>query len=106
MAPKVSVFVERAFEIMGANFETSLAASLEDALTGTRTSWCSPSARPRRDQPLKTFNEFYERRIRYIKGLVVLAPAATTSKPRRTWPAALPEVIAVGALSANGRDRA
>jgi subtilisin family serine protease len=48
----------------------------------------------------------YDRRISRTKGLVVLAPAGNdgTSQPR--WPAAHPAVIGVGALAANGRQRA
>ena len=107
MAPKASVYVERAFDIAGADYETRLLGSLEDALardpdilvfTFTSTT--------HRDQSLHTFDELYERRIRGIKGLVVLAPAGNDGSPRLHWPAAHPGVIAVGALAANWRDRA
>ncbi len=59
-----------------------------------------------RDQSLHTFDELYERRIRGIKGLVVLAPAGNDGWSRRMWPAAHPGVVAVGALAANWRERA
>ena len=108
MAPKVSAYVERAFEFVGANFETDLVGpSLEDALSRNpdilEFTFCATS---RRDVSLMTFNDVFETRIRYIKGLVVLAPAGNDGKRRRTWPAAYREVISVGALSANWRDRA
>lgn len=107
VAPQASVYVERAFDIAGADYETRLLSSLEDALrrdpdilvfTFTSTT--------HRDQSLHTFDELYERRIRGIKGLVILAPAGNDGSSRRTWPAAHPGIIAVGALAANWRDRA
>jgi Subtilase family len=107
VAPKASVYVERAFDIAGADYETRLLGSLEDALarnpdilTFTFTSTTH------RDQSLHTFDDLYDRRIRGIKGLVVLAPAGNDGSPRPSWPAAHPGVIAVGALAANWRDRA
>jgi Subtilase family len=107
VAPRASVYVERAFDIAGADYETRLLSSLEDALgrdpdilvfTFTSTT--------HRDQSLHTFDELYERRIRGIKGLAVLAPAGNDGSSRLSWPAAHPGVIAVGALAANWRDRA
>jgi len=107
MAPKASAYVERAFDIAGADYETNLAASLEDALNRNPDilvfTFCSPS---RNDLSLFTFDDFFERRIRYMKGLVVLAPAGNDGHDRRMWPAAYREVISVGALAANWRDRA
>jgi hypothetical protein len=108
MAPKASVHVERAFEYVGANFETDLVGtSLANALSRNpdilQFTFCATT---RNDQSLKTFDDVLETRIRHIKGLVVLAPAGNDGKRRRTWPAAYPEVISVGALSRNWRDRA
>jgi hypothetical protein len=108
-APKASVFVERAFGIdtAGAIFETDLAPHLEHALS------MSPdileftfTTSTRQDQSLHTFDDFYERRIRYLKGLVVVAPAGNDGQRRPMWPAAYPWVVSVGALSASWRDRA
>jgi subtilisin family serine protease len=59
-----------------------------------------------RNSSLHTFDDFYERRLRHRKGLVVLAPAGNDGWSRRMWPAAHPDVIAVGALAANGQQRA
>ena len=107
MAPKATAYVERAFDIAGANFETMLPPSLADALDRNPDilvfTFCTSS---RNDQSLLTFDDFFETRIRYMKGLVVLAPAGNDGKQRRMWPAAYREVISVGALSANWRDRA
>ncbi len=107
MAPKASAYVERAFDIAGANYETMLPASLDDALNRNPDilvfTFCTTT---RHDQSLITFDDFFDTRIRYLKGLVVLAPAGNDGHKRRTWPAAYREVLSVGALSANGRDRA
>jgi len=107
MAPKASVFVERAFDIAGADYETRLASSLEDALERDPDILVFTfTSATHRDQSLHTFDDFYERRIRQLKGLVVLAPAGNDGWSRRMWPAAHPGVIAVGALAANWRERA
>ena len=107
VAPKASVFVERAFDIAGADYETRLLSSLEDALERDPDILVFTfTSATHRDQSLHTFDELYERRIRGIKGLVVLAPAGNESTSRPRWPAAHPGVIAVGALAANWRERA
>jgi subtilisin family serine protease len=107
VAPGASVFVERAFDNAGADYETRLAASLEDALDRDPDILVFTfTSATHRDQSLHTFDELYERRIRGIKGLVVLAPAGNDGWSRPMWPAAHPGVIAVGALAASGRQRA
>ena len=76
VAPKASVFVERAFDIAGADFETRLASSLADALDARPDIMVFTfTASTHRDSSLHTFDDFYERRLRHRKGLVVLAPA-------------------------------
>jgi subtilisin family serine protease len=108
-APKASIFVEDAFKIdtAAAIFESDLVPSLEDALNR------SPdileftfTTSTRNDQSLLTFDDIYERRIRYLKGLVVVAPAGNDGNRRPMWPAAYPWVVSVGALSASWRNRA
>jgi Subtilase family len=107
MAPKASVFVERAFDIAGADYETNLLSSLEDALDRDPDILVFTfTSATHRDQSLHTFDDFYERRIRQLKGLVLLAPAGNDGWSRPMWPAAHPGVLAVGALAANWRDRA
>jgi hypothetical protein len=107
MAPKASAYVERAFDIAGASYETMLPASLEDALNRNPDilvfTFCTAS---RRDQSLITFDDFFDTRIRNMKGLLVLAPAGNDGHNRPMWPAAYHEVLSVGALSSNWRDRA
>ena len=107
VAPKASVYVEGAFNNAGADYESKLLANLEDALDRDPDILVFTfTSATHRDQSLKTFDELYDRRISRTKGLVVLAPAGNdgTSQPR--WPAAHPAVIGVGALAANGRQRA
>ena len=107
VAPKASVYVERAFDIVGADYETRLLGSLEDALKRDPDILVFTFASTtHRNESLHTFDDLYERRIRRVKGLVVLAPAGNDASPRPTWPAAHPGIIAVGALAANWRQRA
>jgi Subtilase family len=107
MAPKASVFVERAFDIAGADYETNLESSLEDALDRNPDILVFTFATSsRHDKSLLTFDDFYERRIRFLKGLVVLAPAGNDGEQRVLWPAGYHGVISVGALATNGRNRA
>jgi hypothetical protein len=107
MAPKASAYVERAFDIAGANFETMLPASLADALDRDPDilvfTFCTST---RLDRSLITFDDVFDTRIRYMKGLLVVAPAGNDGHERPMWPAAYREVLSVGALSANWRDRA
>ena len=108
-APKAAVFVERVFEIetAGAVFESDFAQRLEQALDqGPDVLVFTCAASTRQDLPLPTFDEIYERRIRDMKGLVVLAPAGNDGARRRMWPGAHDGVVSVGALSASWRDRA
>jgi subtilisin family serine protease len=107
IAPKATVFVERAFDIAGADYETRLAPSLANALEHDPDIMVFTfTSATHRDSSLHTFDDFYERRLRHRKGLVVLAPAGNDSWSNRMWPAAHQGVIAVGALAANWRDRA
>ena len=107
VAPKASVFIERAFEVAGANYETNVMSLVEDALDQDPDILVLAfTSATHRDQCLHSFDELYERRIRGTKGLVVLAPAGNDGSSRPMWPAAHPGVIAVGALAANWRDRA
>ncbi len=107
MAPRASVYVERAFDIAGANYESDLLPSLHDVLRRNPDvlvfTFCAST---RHDLPLITFDHFYERHLRYRKGLVVLAPAGNDGNRRPMWPAAFPWVVSAGALSASWRDRA
>ena len=107
VAPKASVYIEGAFSNAGADYESKLLSNLEDALDRDPDILVFTFASAtHRDQSLKTFDELYDRRISRTKGLVVLAPAGNDGTTQPRWPAAHPAVIGVGALAANGRQRA
>jgi subtilisin family serine protease len=107
IAPRATVHVERAFAIAGADYETTLLHSLERALDLNPDILIWPfTTSTRRDLPPLTFNDLFERRSRYVKGLVMLAAVGNDGARRLMWPAAYPEVISVGALAVNGRERA
>jgi Subtilase family len=106
-APKASVFVERAFDVAAAAYETDLVPILEDALSRNPDILVFTfTTSTRQDRTLLTFDDFYERRIRHVKGLQVVAPAGNDGKSQWMWPAAYPWVLSVGALSASWRQRA
>jgi subtilisin family serine protease len=106
-APRVSAFVERAFDIAGADYESNLAPSLEDALDRSPDILVFTfTTSSRQDRPLLTFDLIYERRIRHVKGLAVVAPAGNDGRRRVMWPAGYNWVVSVGALTASWRDRA
>ena len=91
VAPKASVFVERAFNNAGADYESRLLSSLEDALDRDPDILVFTfTSATHRDQSLKTFDELYDRRISRTKGLVVLTPAGNDSTSRPRWPPPIP----------------
>jgi subtilisin family serine protease len=107
VAPRATVYVEKAFAVAGADYETDLLHSLEDALRLNPDIFVWPfTTSTRQDLPLLTFEDLFERRTRYQKGLVMLAAVGNDSAQRLMWPAAHPAVISVGALAVNGRERA
>ena len=105
VAPRATVYVERAFAKAGADYESSLLHSLEHALDRYPDLLIWPfTTSTRRDLPLLTFDDLFERRTRQLKGVVMLAAVGNDYSRRLMWPAAYPEVISVGAV--NGRERA
>jgi hypothetical protein len=108
-ALQASVFVARGFSIDGAGaiFEADIPDSLERALAqNPDVLVLTFTAQSRLDLSLFGFDDFFERRLRYLKGLAVLAPAGNEGEPGLRWPAAYREVLSVGALSADWRARA
>ncbi|HEY0934296.1 MAG TPA: S8 family serine peptidase [Trebonia sp.] len=108
VAPKAQVFVEKIFDTGAESFESDLYPALEAALDrhpDARVIVLTFTTASRGDRPLKTFEEFYARRLAG-PDVVVLAPAGNDGKSRPMWPAASPGVISVGALSASWQERA
>ena len=107
MAPKARVFVEKGFDVAADKFESDLEPVLARALRRHPDVFVFTfTTSSRKDLSLKTFDDFYERRLRHVKGLVIVAPAGNDGRSRYMWPAAYPWVVSVGALSASWRDRA
>jgi subtilase family protein len=107
LAPNASVYVERGFDVAGANYESNLAGSLESVLDRDPDILVLTFASStRRDLSPYAFEDLYDRRIRQRKELVVLAPAGDDGWSRPTWPAASSWAVSVGALGADRRGRA
>jgi hypothetical protein len=106
MAPHSRVHVDNVFSEAGAALETKIIKALDQAL-GLMPDVISLSAggTSRHNRPLLGFEAFWER-YRHYKGLLLVAAAGNNDDRRPFWPAAFPQVVSVGALSANWRSRA
>jgi subtilisin family serine protease len=107
LAPGAEVSVERVLDRAGVVDEADLIGQLDDAL-GKSPDVISFSAGgyTRRNVPPKALVEFYENRIKHVKGLVLVAAAGNDSERAPFWPAAFPWAVSVGALDRTGRQRA
>jgi subtilisin family serine protease len=106
MAPVSTVHVTSDFDTAGALSEYEIVKRLDEALgLGPDIISLSAGTTSRKNLPLLSFEVFWER-YRHHKGLVMIAAAGNNSTRRPFWPAAFPGVVGVGALGANGRDRA
>jgi len=106
MAPVSQVRVTRDFDKAGALSEHELVKRLGQALgLGPDVINLSAGGTTRKNLPLLSFEAFWDT-YRHYKGVVLVAAAGNNSTRRPFWPAAFPQVVSVGALAANGRDRA
>jgi subtilisin family serine protease len=105
-APDAAVHVTNVLSLAGAALETEIVRHLDTALgLGPDIISLSAGGTSRGDLPLLGFEMFWER-YRKHKGTVLVAAAGNNSGRRPFWPAALPGVVSVGALSADLRSRA
>jgi hypothetical protein len=105
-APDAAVHVTKVLSLAGAALETDVVRHLDAALgLGPDIISLSAGGTSRNDLPLLGFEMFWER-YRKHKGTVLVAAAGNNSGRRPFWPAALPGVVSVGALSADLRSRA
>lgn len=111
-APKADVCVKKAEHIdwrpdAGMAYEDEILRKMEELLDlGTDVIVCEFDGVTRLHLPLKTFEAFYDNRLRQLKNVVIVAPAGNDETRLPTFPAAYSWVIGVGALSADTHRRA
>ncbi|WP_328997321.1 S8/S53 family peptidase [Kribbella sp. NBC_00709] len=106
IAPRAEVCVKRAEEIAGLAYEDEIIQKMSDALDGgADVIVCEFDGITRLHLPMLTFSNFYDERLRHLN-VVVVAPAGNDTSHLPTFPAAYSWVIGVGALTANGNQRA
>jgi subtilisin family serine protease len=106
MAPVSAVHVARDFDAAGALSESEMVARLGEALRiGADIISLSGGGFTRGHLPPLSFEGFWDR-YRHYKGVVMVAAAGNNAQRKPFWPAAFPQVVSVGALSATMRARA
>jgi len=105
IAPATEIIVENAFAIAGSELESNLVPRLDAALgLGVDIFHLTIACSSRNDLPLIAFQEWL-RKVRQGDA-VCIAAAGNSGFDRKTWPAAFPGVIGVGALGGDWRGRA
>jgi subtilisin family serine protease len=106
MAPASDIIVTNAFSIAGSQLESDLVQRLEAALSFEVDIFhLSIACLTRLDLSLMGF-EVWLRHLHQHKDAVCVVAAGNSGFDRKTWPAAFPGVIAVGALGGDWRGRA
>lgn len=106
MAPLATVRVTSDFSKGGAISEHKMVRRLNQALgEAPDIISLSAGATTRKNLPLLGFEAFFTRYTHH-KNLVLVAAAGNNSSRRPFWPAAFPQVVSVGALSADRQARA
>ena len=107
IARNVEVVVKSYFTSVGAMWEFDLAEALDEVLDlAPDIISLSAGTRTRFDLPALGLDVFVQTRLNRVNGLVLVAAAGNENTRDYFWPAAFPEVVGVGALADNGRDRA
>jgi subtilisin family serine protease len=106
MAPRSQVYVARVLHYAGAQLESEIVKRLDLAMgAGPDIISLSAGGWSRKNVPPVGFVALWQR-YRHHKGVQLVAAAGNNSSRRPFWPAAFPEVVSVGALSASWRSRA
>jgi subtilisin family serine protease len=106
MAPDAEIFVMNEMAGSGSALESDIAQRLNAALSlPVDIFHLSITAPTRNNQPMIGIEAWLEL-LRQYKGTVCVAPAGNSGSAQRSWPAASPGVVSVGALAADWRSRA
>lgn len=106
MAPAADIFVADIFDTAGSALESNMVRRLVHALgRGVDIFHLSIAATTRKDLPLIAFEKWLGL-LRQYGGVVCVVAAGNSGSRRPSWPAAFSEVVSVGALAADRRDRA
>ena len=106
MAPQAEIVVSNVFRIAGSALESHFVRELTRALKlGADLFHLSITAPTRGDLPLLAFERWLKLLGQY-KGVACVVAAGNNGSSHPFWPAAFSEVVSVGALAADGRDRA
>jgi hypothetical protein len=107
MAPSAEVTVDRSVEMAGVIDEASLVMQIGDALARSPdVISVSAGGYTRNNLPPKALTALWEQRLRHHKGVAFVAAAGNNDTRHPFWPAAFPWAVSVGALTADGRERA
>ncbi len=105
-APAAEVIVSNAFNVAGSRLESEFVPDLARALAqGVDIFHLSVSTPTRHSRPMIAFGAWLELLAEY-KGVVCVVAAGNDGSRQPSWPAAFAETVSVGALTADGRDRA
>jgi Subtilase family len=106
MAPAADVIVSNIFKVAGSTLESDLGAELDRALAlGVDVFNLSITATTRHELAPLGFYGFV-RRLHQHQGVVCVVAAGNNGSRKPCWPAAMPEMVSVGALGADLRGRA
>jgi subtilisin family serine protease len=106
MAPQADVIVSNVFDVGGSALESDFVKDLRKGLKlGVDVFNLAVSAPSRNDLPLLAFEGWLKLLAQY-KGVACIVAAGNSGVRTPSWPAAFAQVVAVGALTADGRDRA
>ena len=107
IAPQSEVTVDGVIQIAGAIDEASMVKQLVEALAKSPDVISfSAGTYTHNNVPPKAFTALWEKHLRHHKGVVLVAAAGNNESRQPFWPAAFPWAVSVGALTADGRERA